>query len=223
MMAVDFYAADAATAAAIWQEASFGALFAMWLLMMAAMMLPSFLPTAHLFSRLAAKRNSGVRFGAGALTVGYTFVWAAFSLAAALAQQQAAAAGALNETLALSSPLLGGALLVAAGLFQLTPVKFSCLKGCRHPAFFFMLNWRSGRFGAIKMGAHNGVLCLGCCWALMALLFVGGVMDLRWIIALSLYAAAEKLLPLPPHYLARFSAVVLIAAGGWLLLGGNSI
>lgn len=218
-MSVDFYAVlaaanTAASSANVWADASLSLLFIMWAVMMAAMMLPSFLPTAILFRSLLIKKGA-VSNSSGHLLnfiAAYLFVWLAFSFAAAVVQYMLATNDTLRADMVLESPLARAALLFAAGAFQFSALKFSCLKGCRHPAFFFLLNWRGGGGGALLMGGHNGLLCLGCCGLLMMLLFVGGVMHLGWIAGLTAYVMIEKWLPVQPQTLARGAGVLLLAA-----------
>ena len=214
-MAVGF---DAPAVQIAWRDASFGALFLMWAVMMAAMMLPSFFPTARchqLLLKNVPRRRAladSVAFAGG-----YLLLWLVFSAAAALLQQLAAGNGALDLGMTVDG-LLAALLLAAAGAFQFSRLKMKCLHGCRHPAFFFLLHWRSGRGGAWRMGLHNGLLCLGCCVWLMLLLFVGGVMDLTCIAALTLYVLAEKTLPLSPPQLRLFTRIaggILLAAAAW--------
>jgi predicted metal-binding membrane protein len=114
--------------------------------------------------------------------------------------------------MAVTSRAVGGVLLIAAGIYQLTPLKAACLRKCQTPLFFLARNWRSGRLAAFRMGAHHGIYCLGCCWVLMALLFYGGVMELSWILGLALYVLAEKLLP-PGWFVRRLSGAILIVWG----------
>lgn len=223
-MAVDFSAVPgsaavpgaAAGGGVDWRGARFLPLFAMWAVMMAAMMLPSFAPAAFSFARLLSRRPVGAvaDMPAAALLFafvgGYLFVWGGFSIAVSVLQQLAAQQ--LSAALYFESPLLRAALLFAAGVFQFTSFKFSCLKHCRHPIFFFLLHWQDGVGGAWRMGVRHGLFCLGCCWLLMLLLFVGGAMDLRWIALLTLYVLAEKLSPFPPRYMARAAGVLLFAA-----------
>lgn len=224
-MSVDFYAelttiTATAYSETLWADASFAMLLAMWGVMMAAMMLPSFLPTALLFRRLLARKSSAKDGDGGGLLAficGYVAIWLAFSGVMAGAQFWLTAADALRVDMALESSVAGAILLLAAGGWQFSALKFSCLKGCRHPAFFFLLHWRGGARGALRMGAHNGLLCVGCCWLLMLLLWVGGVMHLGWIAALTAYVAVEKLLPVNPLWLARTTGALLILAGGWQL------
>jgi predicted metal-binding membrane protein len=128
-------------------------------------------------------------------------------------------AALLSPSAASASPLFGGTVLVAAGVFQWTPLKQACLTQCRSPLSFLMTEWREGKWGALVMGVKHGWYCVGCCWALMALLFVAGVMNLLWMAAITAFVLAEKLLP-KGELLARVSGVVLIAAGILLLAWG---
>ena len=118
--------------------------------------------------------------------------------------------------MAVVSEVLGGSLLIAAGLYQLSPLKSACLRKCQAPLTFFANNWRKGSLGAFRMGLSHGLFCLGCCWVLMGLLFYGGVMELRWIVGLALYVAAEKLIPVG-NRLSRFTGILLIGWGAWLV------
>jgi len=173
-------------------------LFLMWAVMMAAMMLPSAAPMILAYARMqAADRNKG----AGWLPVfmfsgGYVLAWAGFSLAATVAQAVLTNLAFLSPMMmkAVTGPLAGGILLVA-GLYQFTPLKQSCLRQCRSPISFLMTRWRDGNWGAVGMGWRHGLFCVGCCWALMGLLFVAGVMNPVWIIAITLYVLVEKILP----------------------------
>ena len=120
--------------------------------------------------------------------------------------------------MAVTSAVIGGGLLVAAGLYQMSPLKSACLRKCQTPLMFFARNWRKGYLGALRMGLSHGLYCLGCCWVLMGLLFYGGVMELRWIVGLALYVAAEKLIP-AGNRLSRFTGILLIGWGSWTLTG----
>ena len=149
---------------------------------------------------------------AGVLTAGYLAVWGAFSLAATLAQWGLEAAGGLTSPGAMvAGPAVAGGILLAAGLYQLTPLKQACLRRCRSPVAFLTTHWRPGATGAFRMGLAHGAYCLGCCWFLMTLLFVGGVMNPFWIGAIALDVLAEKLAPHGPM-LSRVSGLVL---AGW--------
>ena len=205
-------------AGGIWTLAYLGATFVMWALMMVAMMLPSAAPMILLYSRFARQASPRPLAYTAAFLGAYVAVWTLFSLVAALAQAALVWAGAVSAmSLALGNLNAAGALLVLAGLYQLSTVKQACLDQCRSPLSFFMRRSRPGPGGAFRLGLAHGLFCLGCCWALMLLLFVGGVMNLAWIAGLALIVLAEKALP------ARFAprslvAGVLLVAGLLLLL-----
>ena len=170
--------------------------FAMWWVMMMAMMLPSASPMILLHARVAPRGVDAVRPANESFLLGYLLVWGAFSLAATMFQLLLGRVGLLHSgEMALSGRVYSAGVLVAAGIYQLTPLKNACLRQCRNPARFLSLHYRPGQWGALRMGILHGAYCVGCCWLLMALLFVGGVMNLGWIALLSLLAAAEKLLP----------------------------
>ena len=208
----EFWAALCASAA----DASLPALWAMWALMAAAMMLPTFVPALRTFTDLSA---TGATTGAGAvaLVAGYGAVWLGASALGAGAQAALARAGVLTPFGASLSPWLTAALLVGAGFYQFSAIKAACLAKCRMPLTFFMEHWRPGAPAAFRMGLRLGVLCLGCCWALMALGFVGGVMNLVWMGAATLFMVLEKLPDLGRH-LTRPAGWALIVAGGLVAL-----
>lgn len=167
--------------------------FVMWWLMMVAMMVPSAAPTVLLYGAL--HRDGGVR-GPLAFLSGYLTTWAGFSLAATGAQFLLSAGGLMSAMyMNVSTHYLAAVLLVGAGLYQLSPVKAACLDYCRSPVDTLVRHRRAGRWAAFRMGLVLGRYCLGCCWALMALLFVGGVMNIWWIAGITLYVAVEKLAP----------------------------
>jgi predicted metal-binding membrane protein len=171
--------------------------FVMWLLMMIAMMLPSAAPMILLYGRLArGARAQGAALAPTAIfAVVYLAAWAAFSLAAAIAQWLLVRSGLVSElTLAFGDRRIGGALLIAAGLYQMTPFKRTCLESCRSPMSFLMRLWRPSWVGAARLGLAHGLYCLGCCALLMGLLFVFGVMNLAWVAALALFVLIEKVL-----------------------------
>jgi predicted metal-binding membrane protein len=167
-------------------------IFLMWAIMMVAMMLPSAAPTILLVVALARDRIAPV---AVPFTCGYVFVWTGFSLAATALQFGLDRAGALSGTMATSSAALAGVVLIVAGVYQWTPLKQACLRHCRSPLAFLLGRWRKGAWGAVTNGMRHGLFCLGCCWMLMVLLFVGGLMNLLWIAALALLVLIEKTLP----------------------------
>jgi predicted metal-binding membrane protein len=174
-------------------------MFSMWWVMMIAMMVPSAAPMILLYAAIARRqqeKGSDVLLPTGVFASGYVAVWGFFSVIAAALQWGFEAAGILSPMMMSSSSLLfAAAILVAAGLYQLTPAKQACLRHCRGPIQFLMGHWRPGRWGAFCMGAEHGAYCLGCCWALMALLFFGGVMNLYWIAGLAVIVLLEKTIP----------------------------
>jgi len=186
---------------------------AMWTIMMAAMMLPSIVPMILSFAFLSRQRRAQRLPYAhtGVLVLGYLAVWSGFSLLATLAQWGLLEARLVTPMMVSATPLLGGALLVIAGVFQLTPLKHACLGKCASPLGFLLTEWRDGSLGAWIMGFRHGVYCVGCCGALMALLFVFGVMNVLWVAALSTYVMLEKLLP-GVRWLPYAQGLVLI---GW--------
>jgi predicted metal-binding membrane protein len=193
--------------------------FLMWAAMMAAMMLPSALPTILFFHR-AVQHDPAVRSPAGrmwAFTAGYVLAWSGFSALATLLQWGLAAAALLSPMMVSASPRLGGALLIVAGVYQWTPIKNACLRRCRSPLAFLAEHWRPGMPGALRLGLRHGLYCVGCCWALMLLLFVGGVMSLLWIACITAFVLLEKLAPYGAQG-GRLSGVVLMLAGAWVLM-----
>jgi predicted metal-binding membrane protein len=194
-------------------------LWAMWAVMMAGMMLPSAAPMLLLYG--AAARRQGLGAAAWrqiyALAAGYVAVWALFSVAATTAQRILSMLMVMSPMMTLTSPIVGAAVLLIAGLYQLTPFKQVCLRKCQSPLSFLMHHWRAGTAGAFRMGVGHGSHCVGCCWALMLLLFAGGVMNLAVIAALTVFVAFEKLAPFGVQA-ARVSGGLLIAAALWLLL-----
>ena len=194
-------------------------IFFMWWVMMFGMMLPSASPLLLLFARMMRKeKDKGAPYvPTGVFALGYVIMWAAFSAIATGAQWGLEASGLLSGIMVGTSAVLGAGLLIAAGVWQLTPWKNACLRHCRSPIGFLSAHWRPGRTGAFKMGLVHGAFCLGCCWFLMALLFYGGVMNLYWIIGLALYILIEKLLPAGAR-IGQLTGVILIAWGATLLI-----
>jgi predicted metal-binding membrane protein len=198
-----------------WDVANAAAILAMWAIMMAAMMLPSALPMLLQFTNLA--RRHGERERGWAFVGAYLLVWLGFSMAATALQWCLQAAGWIDPMAASHSPWLTATLLLLAGIYQFSPLKHVCLARCRTPIGFLLGEWRPGASGAFVMGLRHGLFCLGCCWALMALLFVGGVMNLTWVAALAIAVALEKMLPRGVQ-LAAVLGLVLIGAGIFRLL-----
>ncbi|HUS23508.1 MAG TPA: DUF2182 domain-containing protein [Candidatus Binatia bacterium] len=194
-----------------WDAAYFAQIFLMWAVMMLGMMLPSAAPAILLFAR-AIRGNGAAGQRVTAFIAGYALAWSAFSLAATVAQWALAQAALLSPMMQLSQPALGSALLVAAGLYQWSAAKAQCLARCRAPFEFITRHFRPGVTGALRLGAQHGLYCVGCCWALMLLLFAGGVMSLAWIGAISLFVLLEKLAPHGAQG-GRLSGAVLILLG----------
>ena len=202
-----------------WDARYFLLVFLMWAVMMVGMMLPSAAPAILLYASVM-KNSAGAQAPVArsyAFAGGYLLAWAGFSLAATLLQWALAEVGLLSMMMESSSRTLGAALLVIAGVYQWTPLKDKCLTYCRGPAAFITQHFRPGIGGALTLGAHHGLYCVGCCWALMLLLFVGGVMSLLWIAAITIFVLLEKLAPLGAQG-GRLSGALLVAAGLYLLL-----
>lgn len=176
-----------------WTAQNVAALFAMWAVMMAAMMLPSALPMVMTFVRLNLQQGQAGR--AGAFVAGYLLVWSGFSALATALQWLLQWLDWVDPMIVSTSAVLTGTLLVIAGAYQFSPLKAMCLAKCRTPMGFLLAEWKPHWRGAFAMGLRHGVLCTGCCWALMLLLFVGGVMNIGWVAALSVAVAIEKLAP----------------------------
>jgi len=195
-------------------------LWMMWAVMMAGMMLPSASPILLMYGLAARRRGFGAAAGRQtySLASGYLVVWALFSVVATAAQLILSTRLAISPMMTLTSPRVGASLLVGAGFYQLTPLKRVCLQKCQSPFAFLMHHWRAGVGGAFRMGIDHGVYCLGCCWALMLLLFVGGVMNPTVIAVLTAFVAFEKLGPFGVHT-ARASGLLLIGLGVWVLAG----
>lgn len=193
-------------------------LFAMWLVMMCGMMLPTAAPVILIYTAIVRRSDEGSDAAPRAylFVAGYLAVWTIFSLAITLLQSALTALALVSPTMEVTRPVFGGALLVAAGLYQMTPLKQSCLRSCRSPATFLAEHWRAGRAGAWRMGLDHGLHCLGCCWALILLLFVGGVMSLLGIVAIAVFVLAERSAPLPMQG-GRLSGAALILAGAWMI------
>lgn len=189
-----------------------GSLFAMWLLMAAAMMLPTFVPAFRTFLNLGAA-GAARAVDAVSLVAGYALVWVAGALVGALGQWALARAGLVAPDGSSLSLWLSAALLLMAGAYQLTHLKAACLARCRMPLTFFMERWAPGSARAFRMGMELGVLCFGCCWALMALAFIGGTMNLIWMGAATLFMVMEKL-PDLGRFLTRPAGYLLVTAAG---------
>ena len=207
-----------------WSPTTLIPLFIMWAEMMIAMMIPSATPMILLFAQVARQRRRADRpfTHTGHFIGGYIAVWTAFSLIAAVAQWIFHSTSLLTQTMSARSVDLAAALLIAAGAYQFSPWKDVCLSRCASPLQFLLTEWRNGVRGAWVMGIRHGAFCVGCCGLLMALLFVGGVMNVLWIAALTAIALVEKLAP-RQWLLPRIAGVALVAWGVWILARGEPI
>jgi predicted metal-binding membrane protein len=195
-----------------------GWLVGMWAVMMVAMMLPSAAPTILLFAGVSRRRRQQGRpaVPVALFTLSYLLVWTVYAAAAATAQWKLHRLTLLSPAMASASPILAGGLLIAAGLYQWMPLKGACLSHCRSPLGFFSTEWREGARGALLMGMRHGSFCVGCCWLLMALLFVAGVMNLVWVAAIAGFVLLEKLVR-GGETLGRVAGVALVCWGVWIL------
>jgi predicted metal-binding membrane protein len=188
-----------APARGAWTFGGWALIIAMWWTMMIAMMIPSAAPTILLYARVhrhaAAQEVAQKLAPTGAFAAGYLMVWFSFAIAAAVLHWTLERSGLVSAMMGSESRWLSAGVLIAAGLYQLSPLKSLCLAHCRAPASFLSQHWRPGIAGGVRLGAMHGAYCVGCCWVLMALLFVGGVMNLVWIAALAVLVLAEKFAP----------------------------
>lgn len=195
-----------------WGPRYFTMMFVMWAVMMVGMMVPSAAPMILLYATVVRRQEKMAPYvSTCAFVAGYLLVWTGFSLVATVLQWLLSEASLLSPMMVSTSPVLGAGLLIAAGVYQLTPWKNACLSHCRSPLEFVMRHWRKGRAGALRMGTEHGIFCLGCCWLLMGILFFGGVMNILWIAAITIFVLLEKVIPKPS--LARYTS-----SGGLILL-----
>jgi predicted metal-binding membrane protein len=197
-----------------WAPTDFILMFLMWLVMMIAMMTPSVAPLILLFARVNRQRKEQQSpfVNTSYMFMGYFVVWAAFSLLATVLQWLLQQLSWLNPDMIITNKILGSVILVTAGIFQFTSLKHTCLNFCSSPLDFITRYWREGRKGAIIMGIRNGAYCVGCCWVLMVLLFVSGVMNILWVALIALFVLLEKV--------STKSRWISYAAGGLLVIGG---
>jgi predicted metal-binding membrane protein len=202
-----------------WGASEFLLCFAMWDVMMIAMMTPSAAPMLFAFQALGRARPAHVSTGRrfGAFFLGYVVVWSSFSVIAAAVEWWLHEAAVMTDMMISVSRVFDAVVLLGAGTYQLTPAKTRCLSKCRTPLGFLLTEWRDGTWGALVMGVRHGAFCVGCCWALMALLFVGGVMNLLWIALLAGVVLIEKVVPFGGT-VAKAMGLVMCAGGLWLLL-----
>ncbi|MCA1440356.1 DUF2182 domain-containing protein [Ensifer sp. IC4062] len=209
---------------AVWDMGHAALMFIMWCLMMIAMMLPSAAPAVLLFGAMSRRqKEKGNPFVPTSLFASaYLIAWAGFSIVAVGLQWGLERSALLSPMLDSASATLDGTLLLAAGIYQLTPLKRACLRQCRSPLQFILTHWRGGRIGAFRMGIEQGAYCVACCWFLMGLLFFGGVMNLYWMVGLTTFVLLEKVLPMG-SWLGTLVGVALIAWGAAVLVGETSL
>jgi predicted metal-binding membrane protein len=201
-----------------------GALFIMWVVMMVAMMLPSTLPFVFVFQAEHVRRRARrppltpTLFFIG----GYFAIWIVFSAACAALQQLLRSRALLSPMMSLASPLFAGAILLAAGVYQWTPMKNACLRHCRSPLTFLLSDWKEGVAGAFRMGVDHGLFCIGCCWMLMLLPFAAGVMNLLWMAGITVLLLLEKAAP-GGEGTAWVCGAVLVLAGAYVIYFGVAL
>jgi predicted metal-binding membrane protein len=203
-----------------WAPADFAFIFTMWAVMMVGMMTPSVAPMLLLYAGVGRKAQADGRpiASTGWFFTGYLTVWIVFSIMATVAQWLLARLALLDPSMATGSTILGGLVLIATGLYQWTPIKGACLRQCQGPIAFLASHggFRSAPLGALRLGIDHGLYCLGCCWALMALLFVGGVMNVLWIAGIAILVLLEKTV-MVGQWIPRISGMLMVAAGAWLI------
>ncbi len=202
-----------------WQTGDIALTFMMWAVMMVAMMIPSATPMILTFAKVNRQRYADQTPIPTTIVflLGYLSVWSSFSAGATLVQWGLHSAALLSPETISVTPLLGGLLLILAGVYQFTPLKHVCLSNCRTPLGFLMTEWREGTRGALIMGLRHGLYCLGCCWPLMLLLFVAGVMNLLWVALIAGYVLVEKAIP-AGQWVSRAIGLLTIGWGAWLLI-----
>lgn len=200
-----------------WGVVDFVLMFVMWWVMMVAMMTPSASPMIFMFATINRKRREQDKPFVSTMIFlfGYLIAWGMYSAVATILQWLLQTTALVSPMMASTSPVLGGTLLIAAGIFQLTPLKHACMKHCRTPMGFLMTEWRDGSRGALVMGLRHGYYCLGCCWILMALLFIFGVMNLVWVAVLAAFILVEKVATTGER-IGRVGGVLLIFWGIWM-------
>jgi len=203
----------------VWGSGDIIFTFLMWAVMMVAMMTPSATPMILTFAKVNRQRHAGQTPIPATIVflLGYLMVWISFSAGATFVQWGLHSAALLSTEMISVSPLLGGILLILAGVYQFTPLKNICLSRCRTPLGFLMTEWREGTKGALIMGMRHGIYCVGCCWLLMTLLFVAGVMNLVWVALIALYVLVEKVIP-AGQWVSRAIGLLTVGWGAWLLI-----
>jgi len=202
-----------------WTAWDFILLFLMWLTMMLAMMTPTAAPMVMMFTTVNKQKKVRQQpyVSTFIFLAGYLVAWAIFSIVASAIQWPLHESGLLNPMMNSRSYLMSGGILILAGLYQWTPMKNVCLEHCRTPLGFLMTAWKDGNFGAFKMGLHHGLFCVGCCWALMAILFAVGVMNMLWVTLITIFVLVEKIAPISPSLVRMLTGFALIAWGSYWL------
>jgi predicted metal-binding membrane protein len=197
-----------------WDFSEIFTLFVMWIVMMIAMMIPSATPLILMFSQVNRKRSqrNAPYIPTINFILGYIFIWSGYSIGITLIQYFLHNKALLSPMMISQNNIFGGSILILAGIFQWTPLKNSCLIHCRSPLSFITTQWKEGKFGAFFMGIKHGNYCVGCCWILMALLFVSGVMNLLWISVITLYVLIEKIHPWG-NFIGKITGVLLLTGG----------
>jgi predicted metal-binding membrane protein len=203
----------------VWTARDLAVVFCMWAIMMVGMMLPSVTPAVLLYAALSGVRRAQAqpKVATWIFVSGYLAAWTLFSVLATFAQWLLHAATLMSPLMVTTSPDLGAAMLIAAGIYQWTPLKHACLTRCRSPLAFLLTAWRDGARGALAMGFRHGLFCIGCCWLLMAILLVVGTMNVLWVALLAVFVLTEKILP-HGDWFGRAAGLALIAWGAWMAL-----
>jgi len=202
-----------------WGPGDLAHMFIMWSIMMVAMMIPSATPMIIIFATVNRQRSNkqGPFIPTWVFVLGYLTAWTVYSGLATMVQWGLHTAALLTHTLVITSPLLGALFLVAAGVFQWTPLRDACMTQCRSPFGFIMTEWREGHRGALIMGLKHGIYCVGCCWLLMILSFVLGVMNILWMAALTAFMVLEKVTD--NKWVSRTAGMILVVWGLWVVAG----
>ena len=200
-----------------WSLVTFLLMFIMWSVMMIGMMIPSAAPVILLFARIQRRKlaDQAPTVRIAAFIAGYLLIWTLFSLIATILQWVLTEFRLLSPMMESTNQSLGAGVLLAAGIYQLTPFKLACLKQCQSPLGFLTSRWKDGTLGSLSMGIEHGLFCLGCCWLLMALLFVGGVMNLIWVAVIATFVLLEKVMP-KGEIVGRVGGVLLIVSAGYV-------
>ena len=200
-----------------WSLLTFLLMFIMWSVMMVGMMVPSATPMVLLFARVQRRKlaDQAPTARIAAFTAGYLLIWTSFSLIATGLQWVLTELRLLSPMMESTSQFLAVGVLLAAGIYQLTPLKLACLKQCQSPIGFLTMHWKDGISGSLSMGIEHGIYCLGCCWLLMALLFVGGVMNLIWVAIIATFVLLEKVVP-KGEIIGRVGGILLIVFAGFV-------